>query len=151
MATMYTKDKNQLKSVIINFLKENNINYSITSDNERITIPYRSLVESEELQVNIAVVFVEGFDAISFNAIFILRKDSDLDEVRTDLLSMNSQILYGSLSLEEGSDKIWYKSNYFLKDKDGIDLERYTSIIVECLKLHKKLYEAGYIKSASGL
>lgn len=150
MTTMYTKDKKQLKSLIVDFLKANKINYSITSD-ERIIIPYRSLVESEELQVNIAIIFVEGFDAISFNAIFILRKETNLDEVRTNLLSMNSHILYGSLSLEEGSDKIWYKSNYFLEDNDTIELSRYTRIVVECLELHKKLYEAGYIKSASGL
>lgn len=132
-----------IREKFISFLDTNKIVYYKSNDEKRIIIPYKGYVENS--RVNIVVSVLEEMDILSFGMLARIKCEEDINEIRSFLLDMNSKIIYGNLALANNSDTISYTYNHMLDDEDEFEFELYRKIIIQCLNIHKELFESNYI------
>lgn len=125
---------------IKNIFEENRIKYfSGNESNKNIfNLPYRG-IENEKNHVNIYMDVDEFQEIIKFMFIEKANKtNKSVEEIKSNLLDINSSLNFGSLSMRSDSDTIEYKVDYQLNG-ESFSFQQYNKFIVRCINVYELL------------
>lgn len=139
-----------LNEKINDFLKKSDLKYfkSNKQDNMyRILLPYRYH------DISNITVFIDVYNDINLLKIGFNEKVSnhDIDTVKTQLLSKNCRLLFGSLSLDMYTNIVTYSMDWIISDCDSISADEYSRNILFILKVYEDLLSDNIISVEKGI
>lgn len=140
-------EKKSLKKKFDQFLSKNGLRYfSENSEAYSVTLPY-SFNEKNVKRLDIRVSIYENYLLkISFSKELKASSEIQLQEVRKELLDINTKLMLGALAVESETNQVKFSIDYLVKDDDEISFGTYSKYIMFCLTLYADLIEKGILK-----
>lgn len=143
--------KKNLREKVLNFVDSKNLNYFISSDEELMNcllLPYRTK-DIEKLIICIEIYSELNMLKIGFRE--NMDCNTNLDEIKTKLLDLNSKLILGNLALEKSSNKVSFLIDWIIESKDEISEETYNKHIAYVITVYKLLLEEKIIMQTKGI
>lgn len=134
-----------MKTQIEKMLKENGIKYfSGKNETQNIfTFPFLG-IKSEENRVLVYMELDKKNRIVIFRIAEDVNKNKDMNELKTELLDLNSRLNTGSLSMSSDSDIVEYKIDLYLGAND-MDFKQFMKHIACCVHIYEKLKDDAII------
>lgn len=107
-------------------------------------LPYRS-IDYQRAYTTIYMEIIEDTYTIKFTLAEKANVDKDISSIKNDLLDLNSDLNFGSLSMQNGSAIIEYRVDYQLDDGAEFSYITYNVFIVRCLNVFDELRKRNLI------
>lgn len=116
-------------------LNENKIKYFKGKDVDIYNIPYRG-IKNPNNHVFIYLTIDNDLDIVIISILEKANKNRDLFEIKSQLLDLNADIQFGTLSMRNNSDSI----EFVIKQQLGsFSFEDYKTSIIQCVNIYEKL------------
>ena len=116
----------------IKYLKGSNIKEQI------FNVPYRGIANPQN-HINIYIDVDEESRLVVFKLVEKLNKSMDIEDARTKLLDLNSNLNLGTLSMRSNSDTIEYKADYQLNENCVFSFDKYIVFIIKCIDVYEEM------------